>query len=425
MSLNRKLTIAIAAGLVLGFLFALEIIPHSFFGIDVVEILRFVGMVFMLLLKAVVVPLIFFSIFVGVTSLGNTKQLGRMGIRTVVYYFCTTFIAVVIGLALVNAIKPGSGFAVGGASGGAAAQVVGDYSLAQMIAHQVTSFIKNPFEALASGTSSMIAIILAGLVLGIAVLRIAHPKKSAVVDAMNVLNDAVMWVTKKVIELAPYGVFGLLASVLFDERDQLYELGTGLTLFAMTAYIGLAIHGTIVLPLILKVFSRRPILTFFKGIADALKVAFGTDSSLAAMPVTLTSLQDNLKVSRKTSDFVIPLGATINMDGTALYEAVCAIFIAQALNIELTIVQQIIIFLTATVASVGAAGIPSAGLVTLVIVINAVGLPYDQAAPIIGMIFAIDRLIDVFRTTVNVEGDCVGCVIIDEMEEKDELATAR
>ena len=418
LTLNRKITIGIALGLILGLLFAFDVIPHTVAGANLVDAFRFIGKVFMRLLKVIVVPLVFFSIFVGVTSVGDSAKLGKLGLRTIIYYTCTTFIAVVLGLILVNIIQPGVGFAPGQAPADNALEAMKDMSVIQLLEQQIVSFIKNPFEALASGTSSLIAIILASIVFAVAIIAIRNPKKTAVVNFMNTLNDAVFWITKQILRLAPYGVCGILVAVLFDKREQLPELVKGLSLFAVTAYIGLFFHGLIILPIILRIFSRRKIREFFSGISEALEVAFATDSSVATIPVTLTNLQDNLKVSKRTSDFVIPIGATINMDGTALYEAVCALFIAQALGIELTMFQQVIIFFTATIASIGAAGIPSAGLVTLVIVINAVGLPYEQAAPLIGIIFAIDRFIDVIRTMVNVEGDCVGCVIIDEMSEK-------
>lgn len=418
LSLNRKITIGIIAGLTLGLLFAFNIIPHTTAGFNVVNGLRFVGMVFMQLLKVIVVPLVFFSIFVGVTSVGNTTRLGKLGLRTIIYYTCTTLIAVVIGLVLVNIIEPGTGFAPGHAAHSSQIEAMKGMGIFELLEQQVISFIKNPFEALASGTSSLIAIILASIAFAVAIIAIRNPKKTVVVNLMRTLNDAVFWITKQILRLAPYGVCGILVGVLFDKREQLVEIAKGLFLFAFTSYLGLFIHGLIILPFILKLFSRRTIREFFAGIGEAMEVAFATDSSVATIPVTLTNLQENLRVSKRTSDFVIPIGATINMDGTALYEAVCALFIAQALNIELSIFQQIVIFFTATIASIGAAGIPSAGLVTLVIVINAAGLPYDQAAPLIGVIFAIDRFIDVIRTMVNVEGDCVGCVIIDEMTEK-------
>jgi len=418
LTLNRKITIGIAVGLILGLLLAFDVVPSTIAGVNVVDIFRFVGKIFMRMLKVIVVPLVFFSIFVGVTSVGDATRLGKLGLRTIVYYMCTTLIAVIIGLILVNIIGPGVGFAPGEAAPSAPLEAMKGMSVIGLLEQQVLSFIKNPFEALASGTSSLIAIILASIAFAVAIIAIRNPKKTVVVNFMGTLNDAVFWVTKQILRLAPYGVCGILVAVLFDKREQLVDLVKGLTLFAVTSYLGLLIHGLIVLPIILKIFSRRSVREFFGGISEALEVAFATDSSVATIPVTLTNLQDNLKVSKRTSDFVIPIGATINMDGTALYEAVCALFIAQALNIDLTLFQQVIIFFTATVASIGAAGIPSAGLVTLVIVINAVGLPYEQSAPLIGIIFAIDRFIDVIRTMVNVEGDCVGCVIIDEMSEK-------
>lgn len=373
----------------------------------------------MLLLKMIVVPLVFFSIFCGVSSLGDITHIGRLGKRTVLYYAATTFIAVIIGLILVNIIRPGENMvamAEAGTKVPAAVSASKDMGIGRMLLGQVSAFFINPFEALANGTSSMMGIIISSIFLAIGILHVKNTGKQKVIDFMNVMNEAVMHITYFVLRLAPLGIMGILIYVLFDHKDHMGDLVKSLGLFTLTSLSGLAIHGIIILPLLLRFFSKIKIKTFFSGIFEALQVAFGTDSSSATMPVTLSCMQDNLKVSEKTSDFVIPIGATINMDGTALYEAVCALFIAQALGIDLTVMQQIIVFFIATVASIGAAGIPSAGLVTLVIVISAVGINYEAAAPLIGTIFAIDRFIDMCRTTVNVEGDCVGCVIIDEME---------
>ena len=412
--LNRQIAAGIIGGIALGLLFAFEVIPAAVLGINLVEVARFVGNLFTKLLKVIVVPLVFFSIFCGVSSLGDMKNIGRLGRRTIAYYLVTTFIAVTIGLVLVNVIRPGVGLTASGDAAPAVVERSKDVTVGTMLTDQVSAFFINPFQALAEG--KIIPIILASIFLAIGVLKATHAKKQVVLDFMSVVNEAVMHITQLVLRLAPIGIAGILIRVLFDYRLKLDMLVKSLSLFALTSLLGLAIHGFIVLPLILKFFSQRTFREFFGGIAEALQVAFGTDSSSATMPVTLNCVQDNLKVSKKTSDFVIPIGATINMDGTALYEAVCALFIAQALGMELSFMQQVIVFFTATVASVGAAGIPSAGLVTLVLVINAVGIPYDKAVPFIGTIWAIDRFIDMCRTTVNVEGDCVGCVVIDEME---------
>ena len=416
--LNRQLTIGIIGGILLSLLLVFGLIPHIVLGINIVEIARFVGTTFMLLLKMIVVPLVFFSVFCGVASVEDVLQLGKLGQRTMIYYLLTTFLAVCLGLLLVNVIQPGKGFQLLATTIPTAVEGVKDLHVGEMLLSQLETFFVNPFTALAQGSSAMIAVILSSLFFAIGVLKSKNKKKTVVIDFMNGVNDAVVEVVQMILKLAPVGICGILIYVAFDNRNNLGNLSNGLGLFALTAFLGLFFHGVVVLPGLVRIFSKTKLKTFVRGINEAMKVAFGTDSSMATIPVTLSCMQEKLGVSKRTADFVVPLGATINMNGTALYEAVCALFIAQALGIELSFTQQVVVFLTATIAAIGAAGIPSAGLVTLVIVINAVGIPYEQAAPIIGMIFAIDRLIDMVRTMVNVEGDCVGCVIIDELEKK-------
>ncbi|OVE82681.1 hypothetical protein BVY03_00280 [bacterium K02(2017)] len=418
--LNTFIFLGIILGLGLGLLFAFEVIPAEIFSVNLVEFFRFFGRIFMLLLKMIVVPLVFFSIFCGVTSIGDITHFGRIGKRTFTYYISTTFIAVILGLILVNLIKPGLGLSLTSAAIPSAVENAKDMTILSMLTKQIEAFFINPFEALAKGTSSMIAIIFASIFLAYGVLKIKHRAKNQFIDLMNVVNAAVMQITSLVLMVAPVGIMGILIGVLYDRRDRLDDLVQGLSLFVLTAMLGLAIHGGVVLPAILKIFTKFKLGSFYKGIFPALQMAFGTDSSSATMPVTMQCTKDNLKLNPKTVDFVIPIGATINMDGTALYEAVCALFIAQALGMDLSMTQQIIVCFTAVIASIGAAGIPSAGLVTLVIVINAVGINYELALPYIGMIWAVDRFIDMCRTVVNVEGDCIGAAIVAEYEGQDE-----
>ena len=413
--LNRELTVGILVGVALGLVFAFKLIPDEFLGIPWVEIARLSGDIFMLALKAVAVPLVFISVLCGVLSLGNILSFERIGTYTIFYYVGTTFIAATIGILLVNIIQPGAGLEIETQGEFTKLDAVKDMTVLGMLEDQIRNFIINPFGALATGASKMVAIILGSISLGLGLLAIGEEKNHQAVNFFNTINDAVLVVTNFVLKFAPYGVAGILIAVFADRRDSLGQLIEGLSLFTLTSLLGLTIHGLIVIPLIVRFIGRYDLKTFFRGIREPLKVAFGTDSSLATMPVTLEAVQDNLKVEKKTSEFVIPIGATINMDGTALYEAVSALFIAQALGFELTLFQQVVVVLTSMVASIGAAGIPSAGLVTLVIVINAVGIPYEAAVPIIGMIYAIDRFIDMCRTMVNVEGDCGGAVVIDRL----------
>ena len=414
--LNRQLTVGIVIALILGFLVIKTPVGEFAFTSTFVELCRFVGKIFVLLLKMVAVPLVFFSVFCGITNLGDMSRVGSLGKHTVQYYLATTFIAVFIGLLLVNIIQPGANLVATSASVPDAVHANKDLGVMQLLINQISSFILNPFKALSQGTSAMMAIILVSVLFGIGVLRSTYPKKNILIDGMNAINDAVMQVTILVLYLAPVGVFAILVRVLYDKQDAIGELFRSLGLFALTSLLGLAIHGFVVLPLIVKYLGKRSLREFYTAMQEPMKVAFGTDSSLATMPVTLNTVKTELGVSERTANFVVPVGATVNMDGTALYEAVCAMFIAQALGMDLSFFQQIIIFITATIAGIGAAGIPSAGLVTLVIVLNAVGIPYELAVPYIGMIFTIDRFIDMCRTVVNIKGDAVGAIVIDRWQ---------
>lgn len=417
--IDKKFNRLIAAGIILGILFGLlaafEVIAPKYLGINWISLSAMAGEVFMLLLKWVVVPMVFLSVVVGILSLKDTAHVGKLGRNAVIYYLSTSIVASIIGLILVNIFQPGVGLTLG--EGVVASQEGADATVLGMIQDQVRSVLINPFEALSKGTGAMLAIIFTAIFLGIGLISVENQNKFKLFEMIEVLNDTFFKMTMFILKVAPYGIFGIIASTLYERRDSLGVLTESLSWFTLTCVLGLFIHGCIVLPLLLKFFTNWKLRDFFRGIRGALEVAFGTDSSMATLPVTLKCTQENLNLSKKTTDFMLPLGATVNMDGSALYEAVAALFIAQALGMELNFLQQIIVFITATIASIGAAGIPSAGLVSLLLVTNAVGIPYDQAVPYIGMIYAIDRFIDVLRTVVNVEGDCVGAAILDQMDD--------
>jgi Na+/H+-dicarboxylate symporter len=345
-------------------------------------------------LKMMIIPLNFSSMILGVTTIGDTRKLGRLGGFTILYYLITTLVAVTTGIILVNLIKPGVGIS---------------FELSQTISDQNYSFLDVIRGIIPENIVE--SIIFFALFFGI-VMNLVGEKAKPVGAFFEGVFEISMKMTHYIILFAPIGIFGLVATRLgaaggwFAFKDELVGLG----FYSVTVIGGLSIHAFVTLPLILWTLGRRSPIKYLKSMSDALFTAFSTASSSATLPLTL-SCTEKAKVNRSTSGFVLPLGATVNMDGTALYEAVAAIFIAQLYGIEITFVQQVIIVLTATLAAIGAAGIPQAGLVTMIIVLKTVGLPIEG----IGAILAIDWFLDRIRTTVNVWGDSIGAAVIDKL----------
>jgi proton glutamate symport protein len=364
--------------------------------------LKVVGDIFIQLLKMIIIPLILASMVAGIVSLGDVRRLGRIGLKTFMYYMATTLLAVCVGLVLVNLMKPGFGVDMG-------AEAAVDIAGREM--PSIVSIIKdiipeNVFAAMAQ--DKVLSVIFFSLLLGVAISSTGEKARPLTV-LFEGLNTVMMKVTDWIMRLAPVGVFALMA----------YTIGTmglsvvrPLALYMVTVILGLSIHAVITLPVLLSVFGRYSPLKFIRDMFSAVATAFSTASSAATLPITMECLRENTVVSNKVASFVLPLGATVNMDGTALYEAVAAMFIAQAYGINLSIWQQLVIMLTATLASIGAAAIPGAGLVTMVIVLRAVNLPLEG----IGMILAVDRLLDMLRTAVNVWGDACGTAIVARLE---------
>jgi Na+/H+-dicarboxylate symporter len=359
-----------------------------------------VGTVFIKLLKMLIVPLIVASMVMGVARVGDIRRLGNLGGKTFAYYLLTTFASVLVGLVLVNIIRPGVGGAVLGAQTPEAARV--HVTVGSILVNMIPD---NPIKAAADG--QILPVIVFSLLLG-AVLTTLGAKAKALVDFFDSLNEAMMKLTDWIIRLTPIGVFALIAAVVA-------ETGTGIFgnvgRYMVTVLVGLGVHALVTLPLILRLVGRVNPRRLAARVAPALTTAFSTASSSATLPLTIECVEVEAGVSKRVSSFVLPLGATVNMDGTALYESVAAVFIAQLYGIDLTIGQQVLVFFTATLAAIGAAGIPSAGLVTMAIVLNAVGLPLDG----IGIIIAVDRILDMFRTTVNVWGDAAGCAVVSRL----------
>ena len=364
------------------------------------------GDIFVASLKMLVVPVILTSLLVGVTSVGDISKMGQLGGRAAVYYIATTAIAICIGLILVNVFEPGVGADLSSAQmteqAEAGKDLRPDTLLRDFLVDKDRGAIRNPFKALAEG--NVLGIILFTLLLGGGLVAIGEAGKSTI-EVVKGLDKAVMKVVDWVLWLAPLGVFALLHRSLAD--------GGLSALKALAAYSGvvaaaLAIHGFVALPLIVKFVGGLSPVEWLRGIRQPMAVAVSTASSSATLPVTIEACEENLDVPGPVASFVLPLGATMNMDGTALYEAIAALFVAQAYGIDLSLGQQLVVFFTAAAASVGAAGIPSAGLVTMAMVFQAVGLPLEG----IGLILAVDRFLDMFRTTVNVMGDTSAAVVL-------------
>ncbi|MGF1509880.1 MAG: dicarboxylate/amino acid:cation symporter [Myxococcota bacterium] len=391
-----------------------EIQPYARWGQTIVDATEWLGRLFLALIKMVVVPLVFFSLTVGVASLGDFRKLGRLGARTLLFFSCTTVVALVVGVGLTNLIRPG-GFlteddrsALLASYAGEADLTMGRAASAPSLVDQLIGIVPtNPVGSLAEG--DMLQIIFFALMFGVALTLLDDRRSEPLVKMMSTANDAVVEMVHLAMKLAPLGVAALLFKVVGSTGTSvLLALGAyGLVVLGGLLVHTLATYGTLV-----TIGARIRFLDFLKAIRPALLLAFSTSSSSATLPVTKECVEDNLGVSNQVSSFVLPLGATINMDGTALYQGVAAIFIAQIYGLDLTLVQQLTIITSATLASVGAAGVPGAGLVTLVMVLTTVGVPSEGLALILG----VDRLLDMFRTTTNVVGDSSASVFIARLE---------
>lgn len=365
------------------------------------------GTLFLNALKMIIVPLIASSMIVGISGLGDIRKVGRTGMWTLAYYMTTTAAAVLLGIILVNIIRPGVG--VGGMGAYLPEAVAGREAIG---ASDILLSLISPNIMKSMSDMDVLPIIVFSLIFG-GILTTLGPKGRIVINFFDGVNEAIMKMVHLIMYIAPLGIFALIASRLGEAGggEQFWAEIAKMGRYAFTVILGLLIHSFAVLPILLMLLGRRNPFRYALNMAKALVTAFSTASSSATLPITLDCVQEKSKVSRRSALFVLPVGATINMDGTALYESVAAIFIAQAVGHPLTMTHQVIIFLTATLAAIGAAGIPQAGLVTMVIVLRAVGLPLEG----IGLILAIDWFLDRCRTTVNVWGDGVGAAVIDRM----------
>ena len=367
------------------------------------------GLIFIKLLKMITIPLIFTSILTGITSISNFNQLGRIGFKTILYYLLTSLFAIIIGLGLTNTLKPGDSYTHSETT------KLYDYANLNTPDSTLDIFIRmiptNPISAAAEG--DMLSIIFFTILLGIAITQLPKTHKDNLTSFFESLFQAILNLTQMIIKLSPIGVLGLMTKVVYSSG---FDIFINLAKYMLTITLGLSIHLFIILPLIIILFVRTNPLNHFKAIASAMLTAFSTSSSNATLPVTIKCVRDNVKASNEVTSFVLPMGATINMDGTALYECAGVLFISQVLGVDLNFNQQLVVVITALLASIGAAGIPSAGLVMIFIVTSAVGLNDPQVGIIIGAMLAIDRPLDMYRTMVNISSDSVGAAVIAKSE---------
>lgn len=453
----------IIIGLILGIIWALlsSKLGWSKFTIDWIAPF---GTIFINLLKLIAVPLVLVSIISGVANIGDPSSLGRMGGKTLLAYLLTTLLAVSLGLVMVNVIQPGKlideqsridnriSYEIWASSEGKEikdginylqdpefferAQKITDLSKGQLQDASVTEKMKtatvtkesSPLQPLVdivpenfffslSDNGLMLQIIFFGIFFGVCLLLIPNKKSKPLTDFMDSAMEVFLKMVDLVMQAAPFFVFALLAGVVSkmagDDVGKVYEIFKGLSWYSLTVFTGLMLMIFVVYPFFMKLFVKKiPYRGFFKSMAPAQTLAFSTSSSAATLPVTMECVEENLGVDKKITSFVLPIGATVNMDGTCLYQAIAVVFLAQLHMIDLTMGQQLTIVLTATLASIGSAAVPSAGLVMLIIVLESVGLNPAWIA----IIFPVDRILDMFRTVVNVTGDATVCTIIADGE---------
>lgn len=390
----------ILIALILGILYGL-------FLTDYVSYISWMGDIFMRGLKMVIVPLILSSIISGVTNIGNAENLGRLGLKTMGYYIATSMAAIITGLFFVNIISPGKGIDIGFSQKVEGLDVARE-SFGSILLHIVPT---NIFEAFTEG--NMLSIIFFAIIFGFFITRVQDKYKNYMTDFFNSTFEVMMKVTMFIIRFTPFGILGIVASVVAENVDNLSQIAGSLGLYMLTVIVALFFHAFITLPFgFLRLVGKVSAKKHFKNMQSVLLTAFSTSSSSATLSLNMAAVEQKSGVSSKISSFTLPLGATINMDGTALYECIAAMFIAQAYGIDLSILDQVIVVLTALLASIGAAGIPMAGLVMITIILTAVGLPLEG----VGLILAVDRILDMFRTAINVWSDSCGAVIVAKSE---------
>lgn len=410
LKLHWQILIALVLAVVVGLLIERD---TGLFGITLYGIFAFLGELFLNALKMLIVPLIVSSIIVGVSGIGGSGALGRLGGKTIAYYAMTSLFAILVGLAVVNLIEPGI-------VDGSAQEVFGlsadrsdieaqfaDKGAADIVEIFLRMVPTNIVEAAASG--QMLGLIFFSLLYGFFMSRLTGDSAGTQLNFWNGFFEVMMKITDLIMRFAPIGVFALVAKTVTDTGLEAFG---PLMLFFFTVVLALGIHFCVILPLLLYFLAQVNPTRHYRAMGAALLTAFSTASSSATLPVTMECVEKNAGVSNRTSSFVLPLGATINMDGTALYECVAVMFIAQAYGVEMGFATQMTVVILALLTSIGVAGIPAASLVAIAIILSAVGLPLEG----IGLILAVDRLLDMMRTSVNVFSDSCGAVIIAKSE---------
>ncbi len=403
-----SILIAMLAGIIYVF-FAAKLNAQEFTA----EYIRPFGVIFIKLLKLMAMPLIFFSLINGIAGMKNISELSKIGWRTLALYILTTFIAIVTGLTLANIIKPGEYAKID-------VSTIQTEELNNKIQNTdarplgfLEDLVPDNIVSAASDNKNMLQVIFFSFLFGIALVKVKNEKTTVLKNFVEAVNEVIMKMIDIIMKYAPIGVFALIADVLlsFSNKSGVEGVFVSLAIYSLTVVAGLFFMVLVVYPLLLKIFTGRNPYDFLKKILPAQLLAFSTSSSAATLPVTMEICEKEIKISKEISSFVLPIGATVNMDGTSLYQSVAALFIAQLYGIDLGLGAQITIVLTALLASIGAAAVPGAGMVMLIIVLNSVGLPNEGIA----IILTVDRLLDMLRTSVNVTSDATVATIIDEM----------
>lgn len=404
LALHWQILIGIGAGAAFGILFS-RMVPYESWS----PWIKWAGDIFLRGLRMIVIPLVFTSIVLGVAGMGGTAALGRIAGKTILYYVVTTLIAAIIGLVVVNLFQPGVGANLNLTQ--AAPEI--DSGKVSFIDQIVSIVPDNVFQAMAEG--NLLPIIFFAVIFGFFMNKVEEKHANTLRNIFEAIYEVIMKITFFIIRLAPYGVFAIVATVVGAQAgnpETLISMAGSLGVFVLVIWGGMMIHAFLVLPSAVRVFGRVNPWRHMAKMSTALLTAFSTCSSGAALPINIRDSEEKCGISNKIASFVLPLGCTINMNGTALYECVTAIFIAQVYGIELSLVQQMMIVFTALLAAMGSAGIPMAGIVMLTVVLSAVGLPLEG----IGMVLAVEQLCDMPRSFVNVYGDSCGAVIIARSE---------
>ncbi|MEJ2076840.1 MAG: dicarboxylate/amino acid:cation symporter [Acidobacteriota bacterium] len=423
MSWYRKLHWQIIIGLISGVMYGILASTTGFEKLTADWISPF-GTIFIRLLKLIAVPLVLASLICGVASLSDLKRLSRIGGKTITIYIGTTIVAVTIGLVIVNILKPGhqvppemrDQLEATYQSDVESRTDIARQTRAQGPLQPLVDMVPENLFGAAADNRNMLQVVFVALLFGIGLIQVSPDRARPVIGFFEGVNDVIIRLVDLIMLMAPIGVFALIASTITsvagNNLTQVLDLLGALGYYCIAVVGGLLIHTMITYPLLLRFFSPMSVPTFFRGIGQAQLVAFSTSSSGATLPVTMERCREKLGVSEEITSFVLPLGATINMDGTALYQAVAAVFIAQAVGMNLSLTQQLIIVVTAVLASIGTAAVPSAGIIMLVIILQAIGVPTAGIALILG----VDRILDMLRTVTNVTGDATVSVLVASSE---------